>query len=132
MTKQFRSIEAAIGYFVEANPARAKPINFFEPDRGGPPPVPDLSSDHPHRVWVRVCLALVEAIKQTNNERAAWAFNHYFLCDRGTALSKEEIAERLGVGVRYVYKLLHKVSDNFEDELYRRGLLSAPEGVALN
>lgn len=119
----FDSVHQAIGFYSFCNPARARYINLFEPDRGSKPYAEAFSGNHPNDEWASIAAAVARVIDDTSDKTATRVFELYFPSARDGGYSKEVIARELGITLRHVSRLLRKILDELEEELIRRELL---------
>lgn len=120
---KFENVFQAVGFFSFCNPARARYLNIFEPERGSQPVAEHFSGDHPHDTWASICKAIEKAINYTNSNYARDVFSLYFPSERDSGIGREEIANKLHLPVDYVSRILNDLLQELERELVVRELI---------
>lgn len=125
---KFITLGHAIAYLNEQNPARAKSINFLEPDTGSTIRFADFDPNHPEMIFSGIANAVKVALVQSNYEEAkCWEWRN--LGDRTGHLDVVTISEKLRISTQKVYKNLRYVNDRLRAQLIARGLLEPDERV---
>ena len=117
----FVSVNQAIGYYLGANPARAKSLNLLEPEGGCKPAYEQFSGGHPADIWAKVCLA-VQAVENQCSDKELLAFRAYWLKE-APEFGKKQIASCLGISAR-CFKWQREM---LEEELISRRLMWPPD-----
>lgn len=122
----FHSLGHALSYLNESNPARAKSVNLLEPDRVSRPIYPDFSGRSPRDLWAGVVYSVRAALKGKHEEKIkAWSLRN--LGARQRQLAAEEVSEKLGYSLSWVYSALREINDELERELVERGYIKERE-----
>lgn len=129
MERQYRffSVIHAINYFRFNNPARSRSINLLEASTGSSNKAEHFSGDHPHDVWSEVCFSIRKAIEYQNSSIAGAVFGLYFLGERDTNFSVDQLAKRFHTSKKRVRDLIDSMLEQLERELARRELLEPEE-----
>lgn len=117
----FSTVHEALRKY-QLNPARAKFINFFEPETKSKPYYPDFHNNHPDRLWARVTKCLHAVLSQYKPEqRLAW-----WMCnigDRTKLYHPDDIPFIFKVSRATAFRWLGNINDDIEDEFMRRKLI---------
>lgn len=117
----FSTVTQALNRY-NLNPARAKYVNFFEPEQFGKPYHEEFGSTHPDRVWSRIVLGIFTVLKQyPAQQRTVW-----WLCsigDRTKQLHPNDIREQMKISKRTIYRWLERINADIEEEFIRRKLI---------
>lgn len=123
MSTPFKTLGAAICFYNERNPARAKSVNFFEPDRGCATfKGADFSGDSEADIYASVRYAITYALDgKTQDEARAWEMRNIGAREGHWAI--ESIAREFRKSARTISRYLKIINDDLENELRRRELL---------
>ena len=117
----FSTVTQALNRY-NLNPARAKYVNFFEPEQRGKPYYQDFDKSHPDRVWSRIVRGIFNVLRGYRPEqRAVW-----WICsigDRTKQLHPNDVRDRLKISKRTIYRWLEQINDDIEQEFIRRKLI---------
>lgn len=121
----FNTLGQALGFFNRNNPARAKPLNLFEPEGGTIPLAQDLSGESPRDIWAALVLGIARTLKQQSNlEVDVWRMRN--VGDTSRQYAVEEISEKIGISAQKIYKILRRINEELEREFVRRELIEPP------
>lgn len=112
----FSSVYHALSYYLHTNPARQRYVDVLNTDR----PEPKHGED-PEDVWAVLCLA-VQATKENLPYKEQIAFDLYYLNKARADLSKQEIAEKVGISKRAFVRMVEEL----EIQLVKRELIEPP------
>jgi hypothetical protein len=95
---------------------------MLEPDRGHKPTSPDFSGLSPKDLYAGVLFSVRDGLKSVDHaHRAVWKLRN--IGARTEQLSAEDIAEKQGKSIRWVYAALKITNQRIERELVDRGYI---------
>lgn len=118
----FLTVGDALSFFNSCNPARAKSINLFEPERGQKQISEDFSGQSANDIWASVTVAIQRVISNLDHDRK-WSFIWRNVGDRSRHLAAEDIASRLKTSPQVIRRYLRETTRTLERELRHRDLL---------
>lgn len=115
----FATFEGAFNYFRERNPARCKPFDIYEPEKGQKPTESEYSAE---LRWSWCMKAVMDTLKDSSTIEKE-VFKLYYMREAPDDWGSEQIAKHLSVSNYRVRKAREELRERLEWCFHRRGLI---------